>query len=60
MDGIKWKKAISRQDILNKCGLKDLSSRIRRLQWVGPVKRDMKDGGCVESVQETPVPQRRP
>ena len=48
MTGIKRKEAISSQDILNKCGLEDLSSRIRRrrLQWFGHVKRVMKDGGC--------------
>ena len=43
------------------CELKDLSSRMRRRsQWFGHVKRDMKDGGCVGSVQEMNIPGRRP
>ena len=42
MIGIKWKEAISSQEILNKCELKDFSPRIRRrLQWFGHVKKDM-------------------
>ena len=53
MTGIKLKEAISSQEILIKCGLKDLSSKIRRrLQWFGHVKSDMADGGCFGSVQE--------